>query len=1386
MTPMLSPRNSAWRLLAPLLAALCYDAAARSPGQDALDLGANHYHAGEFKIAAQEFRRAVDADPALLSAWENLGWAYRRLRRPDDALNAWDIVLKIEPARPELLNERARIHAEQQNAAAARADYEKSLSFNPAQPETRLRLAELYRDSGRTAEVVTVLDPVLTDPQFRDLAVRRMLDAYEAAGKHERALALAESRKIDASADVELRKYVARIHLARGDAAYEKNDFDMAERHYQRAAQLDAKNAQIFVNLGWAQRRKPMLEEASRAWATALQLDPSLDQLYFPMGEVFEQLGDVARADEWYRKVFAKSRVNKTPAAFRLGNLALSQGRGRDAVDWFGMVIGASRGDDAWLGKIANAFVGHDHIADGVNFFSARSARDPDFKANDALAILYAAKAARSYRAGQYEASADALRLGMRYARDRPSMLRDLGLALCKSEAWDACEQAWRRFAEVKPESTEPHNLLAGLYFQRRQYAQVIRTAKRSLELKPEQPTVQLELAKALWMDNQFGESRALSGKLAAAFPDNIAIQSFWGEMLVRYRDDARARQLWTRLLKENADPEKKNHYRYKWLQATYHGGDYETGVAALKEWVREKPVPQFVFTYLAEDALFRDDKTEAVQWYEALLEHFPDNIANWLVMSQAYGDLGDTQRRKSALERARARFPDRIEIALELGDNELAAERPDAALKYYSQVWSERPTNRRAYVGMVHALLQTHRDGEARQLLARNRGQFLTEFESALLQGRVLAAAGQYGTAMQHLGKVALSGDAGAYVPILLYHGLAEGARDKSLSIANFESQMVALRREGYTAVTMTELDDILRGQSRMPSKPIVITFDDARVDSFTAADPLLKKYGMKATMFVPTALTLDNHPFYADWALMRDHAATGRWDFQSHGHRAHNRVTINSAGDVGGFLVNREWIEAQNRLETFEEYRARIEGDYRTSAQLLAANLPVTRLVAYAFPYSEAGQGDTGNEPQASDLNEKLVFDNFGYGLAQDGSGYNLIRYGDTRPRLMRRLNVPRNWDGARLLEHLAGKNPMTLAQTAKGQALRWQGKLQPARNIFEELMAQDPQYAPTGSFHLASIAYEQGRYRDSERYLKRTANQNPNSPAESLRERVLWKNRSTAGNDFSAASDSDRRTSIGDHLRLRVPLQSPVDVWLRAGALRLEERGYDSIETRELFAGLAWSASEHLRLHVEGRDRSTREGLDSRNGWFQGTWGNDSVELDVATGYDDVDTVQARLAGITKRGRGIHASVRRADQWKIRLSRFENRYDDDNVRRDARLVATYRLASLPNWRVGLEASRSDTDVVSPYYYSPQELTVTQAVLSYTARAASGWSTTLEAAGGQASDPVHGDRTSARAEGGIARQWTSRFKTNLSTSYAQLPDYQSARFDVTMDLRF
>lgn len=89
--------------------------------------------------------------------------------------------------------------------------------------------------------------------------------------------------------------------------------------------------------------------------------------------------------------------------------------------------------------------------------------------------------------------------------------------------------------------------------------------------------------------------------------------------------------------------------------------------------------------------------------------------------------------------------------------------------------------------------------------------------------------------------------------IPVLNYHQVNdEKFSPLTMKTSDFRNQMAYLQEQGYHAITMEELYGYLQNNLPLPSKPVVITFDDGYVDNYTEAMPILKEYGMKATLFM------------------------------------------------------------------------------------------------------------------------------------------------------------------------------------------------------------------------------------------------------------------------------------------------------------------------------------------------------------------------------------------------------------------------------------------------------------------------------------------------------------------------------------------------------
>lgn len=90
--------------------------------------------------------------------------------------------------------------------------------------------------------------------------------------------------------------------------------------------------------------------------------------------------------------------------------------------------------------------------------------------------------------------------------------------------------------------------------------------------------------------------------------------------------------------------------------------------------------------------------------------------------------------------------------------------------------------------------------------------------------------------------------------VPILMYHHIDEKGKTSSLSVSpeNFQRQMRFLSSHKYNVISLTELVQAIKDQTRLPRNTAVITFDDGYDDNYCLAYPVLKKHNLPATIFV------------------------------------------------------------------------------------------------------------------------------------------------------------------------------------------------------------------------------------------------------------------------------------------------------------------------------------------------------------------------------------------------------------------------------------------------------------------------------------------------------------------------------------------------------
>jgi hypothetical protein len=214
--------------------------------------------------------------------------------------------------------------------------------------------------------------------------------------------------------------------------------------------------------------------------------------------------------------------------------------------------------------------------------------------------------------------------------------------------------------------------------------------------------------------------------------------------------------------------------------------------------------------------------------------------------------------------------------------------------------------------------------------------------------------------------------------VPVLAYHGVNDRGDHYSVSQKAFTEQMEMLRRGGFHTISIAQYVRFLDGDDTgMPERPLLITFDDGRLDSYRGADKVLASYGFRATMFVIVGQIDDSSRFYLNWDELRAMAGSGRWDVQEHAGVGHVNVPYDSAGHTGPSYAYRRMLDG-DRLESFASYRRRVVGDIMWAKQTLSEQIPGYTPWAFALPFGDFGQDGT-NDPRIPDFLARLLGRNF-----------------------------------------------------------------------------------------------------------------------------------------------------------------------------------------------------------------------------------------------------------------------------------------------------------------------------------------------------------------------------------------------------------------------
>jgi tetratricopeptide (TPR) repeat protein len=1364
---------------------------AGSKGQVALDRGTQYYKRGKYQEAVTSFKKATVIDPRLIMAWENLGWAYYKSSQTNKALKTWETILKVQPSNKDIRKAVGLLFMKINRWRSAIPHLTASLKSDPNQNLIRLRLGQAHQKIGQTHRAISIFRQALKIQPDSWEALAHLSDSYEKSGKQGLTFYLLKTflASYPRSFSDEKREWIAvklsSLFSRRGDEHYKQGQFKKAEASYKQAFHWKPGNKTILQNLGWALEKQEKYDEAIEAWLKVMERGYAGFQLFHQIANAYYHSEKFDQAEIWFQNTAGIDPSAKN-VQLKLFELALRKKEIPHALIALQHAVASSNDDSTWPLTVANHFIRNESIDSGLEFFLKRPSHSSNSETTKlALGRLYTKLGARELKEGNVPKAILNYEKAILYDGLNASAFRDLGWLYQRTDKSEESERVWRQYQKKYPDSKEPYNLLSRFYLNQGAYKKSLVALKKSLKIDPDQPDQKLLQAKALYWNKKYPEALERVNRIVRKYPNHLPIQYFYGEVLMQQQDFKKGQAQWRKVLDMGSIAPRAHFY---WIKSLYEVGEYEDSVREAQKFLDQQLPYRPVIKLLVNDALFRQDKEQAVFWYETLLNNFGDHPGEWLELAKLLMDLDRFTQANVTLKKAERIFPGNVEIQLVLGDLQAREGKYEEALEIFRIISGKYPDNRRAYLGAFRALKALGRLEEAIQLLQSNQDIFLKNYEVNLELGHVMVAKKNQDDATNYYSRVADPIKSGKYVPILLYHGLSDHPRSSNLWVQHFDQQLKALADAGYTTLTVTALGDILSKKLPFPEKMILITFDDSRRDAFRLADPVLNKYDMKATMFVPTAKINTEDPFFADWNNILNYARSGRWDLQAHGHEAHDSIPTDSNGAKGNFLTDFLWSENKRRQETAREFYARLDKDYQQNVDILKTHIPGLNVVGYAYPFSEAGQSRSGNAQSARATNQALLEKYFQFGFIRDHTGYNWLETGLSKTALLRRFTVPRDWDGERLIRHLSETHPKHLAKIALAKSQYWNGQYADAGQTFSNLILQKPWLKDKFRFNLANISYQGGNYQDSKELLDGIPDQESalNPKMDALKEAVAWKNRPRVSGAFDFFRDSNDRTNHTESLKIHFPMNVPLELMLEGGILNFKERNRQDIDGGQMSAGFYWRGWKPLHLEGKVRHRILSQTQGTQNYFGSARYRKNAHEFRFNGAKRDIDTVRALENEIQVKTFSLGYQNRFSTALLGRVGVGTQNYDDGNTGFDVRTSLRYQLPKLKNWNIGADLSFRDSEFEADAYYTPDQLLIGLARILYQHRFGKNAEVRVDFGLGGAEDKVNGSRWVTSGGFNFDYFLTRNLKAGLESKFSVLPGYDSVNVQAVMGYRF
>lgn len=290
---------------------------------------------GEYATQALEYyKRAYALDPASPTIGERLAEMYWKAQRVREAVQEAMEVLKRDPNNLPTRRLLARIYlrslgdlnaisGQSETLTRAAEQYREILRLDPSDTESALWLARLYRLQNAHEKAEEVLRGILKTEPENEPAVEQLTQLLLDQGKTQEAVRLLEGLTQHTPSPTLLDLL--------GDSYTQTRDLAKAEQAYRKAAELDPSDLSHQRGLGQTLVSEEKYQEALRVYQRLAEAEPENAEVFLRLAQIYRELHQLDQAEN--SMVKARQRApGSIEVMYNEALLYQSQGRFEDAI----------------------------------------------------------------------------------------------------------------------------------------------------------------------------------------------------------------------------------------------------------------------------------------------------------------------------------------------------------------------------------------------------------------------------------------------------------------------------------------------------------------------------------------------------------------------------------------------------------------------------------------------------------------------------------------------------------------------------------------------------------------------------------------------------------------------------------------------------------------------------------------------------------------------------------------------------------------------------------------------------------------------------------------------------------------------------------------------